>query len=83
VTARIHRRKYELTESYEMEEERMMIWFHFNHLEEKLQVKVRNFYSLADIISQTIEPGPERTVALRKLLEAKDAAVRATLHPGR
>lgn len=29
-----------------------------------------------------IKPGPERTVALRKLLEAKDAAVRARLSPG-
>ena len=28
------------------------------------------------------DPSPERTVALRKLLEAKDAAVRAKLHPG-
>lgn len=28
------------------------------------------------------ESGPERTVALRKLLEAKDAAVRARLNPG-
>ena len=26
--------------------------------------------------------GEERTVALRKLLEGKDAAVRAKLHPG-
>lgn len=29
-----------------------------------------------------IPGGPERTVALRKLLESKDAAVRATLNPG-
>jgi len=28
------------------------------------------------------ERGPERTVMFRKLLEAKDAAVRAKLHPG-
>jgi hypothetical protein len=28
------------------------------------------------------DPGPERSVALRKLLEAKDAAVRAKLNPG-
>lgn len=27
-------------------------------------------------------PRPERTEALRKLLEAKDAAVRAKVHPG-
>lgn len=29
-----------------------------------------------------VQSGPERTVALRKLLEAKDAAVRATAQPG-
>ncbi len=33
-------------------------------------------------IVETIDAGPERTVALRKLLEAKDAAVRAKLNPG-
>jgi hypothetical protein len=35
------------------------------------------FADLADAIEATIPRNPERTVALRKLLEAKDAAVRA------
>ena len=38
--------------------------------------------SLAFTIEGTVPPGPERTVALRKLLEAKDAAVRAVVFPG-
>lgn len=40
------------------------------------------FGELALALVETLEPGPERTVALRKLLEAKDAAVRAKLEPG-
>jgi hypothetical protein len=61
--------------------ERMMKWFAFDHLKGELKVTSRRFYELASAIVCSIEPGPERTVALRKLLEAKDAAVRATLNP--
>lgn len=63
-------------------EDRMMKWFAFAHLPEHLRETSGSFHSLAHFISRTIPPGPERTVALRKLLEAKDAAVRATVHPG-
>jgi len=67
-------------------EDRMMKWFEFGHLPESLrdtQTKVSAaFHKLAEGICEVIEPGPERTVALRKLLEAKDAAVRAVVHPG-
>ena len=65
-----------------MPEERMMKWFAYSHLPQHLQVVSEPFHQLADVIVKDIEPGPERTVALRKLLEAKDAAVRAKLHPG-
>jgi hypothetical protein len=51
-------------------------------LPEKLQNISRPFDELAENIVKTIDAGPERTVALRKLLESKDAAVRAALHPG-
>ena len=63
-------------------EERMLKWFTFSHLPEKLQTTSMPFCKLAILITDVIEPGPERTVALRKLLEAKDAAVRATLVAG-
>lgn len=63
-------------------DERMLKWFEFAHLPEHLQLVSRPFGELAAIICHQCEPGPERTVALRKLLEAKDAAVRAKLHPG-
>lgn len=65
-----------------MNEERMMKWFEFGHLPEHLQVVSSFFWDLACQLCATVEAGPERTVALRKLLEAKDAAVRAKLNPG-
>ena len=65
-----------------MNEERMMKWFEYAHLPDHLAAVSSKFGILVDQICEEIEPGPERTVALRKLLEAKDAAVRAKLHPG-
>lgn len=62
--------------------ERMLKWFEYSHLPERLQETSKPFADLAALICQAIEGGPERTVALRKLLEAKDAAVRAKLNPG-
>lgn len=63
-------------------EERLLKWFAYEHLPEHLQIHSQPFHVLATIIVDRIQPGPERTVALRKLLEAKDAAVRAVVHPG-
>jgi hypothetical protein len=63
-------------------EERMLKWFAYAHLPEHLQEISKPFGDLAASLCETVEGGPERTVALRKLLEAKDAAVRAKLNPG-
>lgn len=60
----------------------MMRWFEFAHLPPHLQETSARFFDIACQLAATIEPGPERTVAFRKLLEAKDAAVRAKLNPG-
>jgi hypothetical protein len=60
----------------------MLKWFHYEHLPTHLQVVSKPFGELAQLIVSTIQVGPERTVALRKLLEAKDAAVRAVVQPG-
>ena len=65
-----------------MDEERMLKWFEYEHLPPKLQDVSAPFCSLANHLVETIDKGPERTVALRKLLESKDAAVRAAVHPG-
>lgn len=65
-----------------MSEERMMKWFEYKHLPGQLQIVSMRFYDLASFIVENLEPGPERTVSLRKLLEAKDASVRAKVNPG-
>ena len=56
-----------------------MQFFAYAHLPEHLQVVSRPFGSMAEMIVATLPRNPERTVALRKLLEAKDAAVRALI----
>jgi hypothetical protein len=63
-------------------EERMLKWFAYKHLPPGLIEVSEKFANLAEQVIDELLPGPERTVALRKLLEAKDAAVRAKLHPG-
>jgi hypothetical protein len=59
-------------------QEQILNFFAFEHLPEKLQEMSFAFASLAIQVME-IPRGPERTVALRKLLEGKDAAVRASL----
>lgn len=54
-------------------------FFAFAHLPAHLQAVSRPFGELAERIVTDLPRNPERTVALRKLLEAKDAAVRALL----
>lgn len=54
-------------------------FFAYEHLPSHLQEVSRPFGELAQMIVATLPRNPERTVALRKLLEAKDAAVRAKL----
>ena len=60
--------------------EPMLQFFGFEHLPPNLQKVSMPFHSLAGIIVGTLPRNPERTVALRKLLEAKDCAVRAVLY---
>jgi hypothetical protein len=63
--------------------ERMYKWFEWEHLSDpQARATATAFQELAQVIILGTWPGPERTVALRKLLEAKDAAVRAVIHPG-
>jgi hypothetical protein len=53
-------------------------YFEYEHLPLALQNVSRPFHDLAHELVGYLE-GPEVTVALRKLLEAKDCAVRAAL----
>lgn len=54
-------------------------YFAFAHLPKHLQKVSQHFAMLADIVVKTLPDSPELTVALRKLLESKDCAVRAAL----
>ena len=62
-----------------IEDEPMLRWFAYDHLPERLRDVSREFSALAYTIFKRLPRCAERTVALRKLLEAKDAAVRAEL----
>lgn len=57
----------------------LLQFFEFAHLPEHLQEISKPFCELAKQIVNDLPSNPERTVALRKLLEAKDCAVRAKL----
>lgn len=59
--------------------EPMLQFFEYAHLPENLQTVSKPFCDLAAAIVATLPRNPERTVALRKLLESKDCAVRAML----
>ncbi len=54
-------------------------YFHYSHLPRQLQDVSSVFCHLAAFIVETLPRNAERTVALRKLLEAKDAGVRANV----
>ena len=54
-------------------------FFSYGHLPEALQARSKPFGDLAQWMVDNLPRNPERTVALRKLLEAKDAAVRAAI----
>lgn len=60
-------------------EEPMLRWFRYAHLPKALQDVSMPFAVTAVRMVDTLSRSAERTVALRKLLESKDAAVRARI----
>ena len=60
-------------------QEHIMQFFAWEHLPEHLRQTSRDFANLAEAVVMTTPKNPERTAALRKLLEAKDCAVRAVI----
>jgi len=58
--------------------EPLLRWFAFAHLGDKPRAVAEAFFSLASAITRGIPASAERTIALRKLLESRDAALRAT-----
>lgn len=61
-----------------IENEPIMQFFAYKHLPIEKQAISVIFHDLAHAVVQSLPRNPERTVALRKILEAKDAAVRAS-----
>lgn len=59
--------------------EHILQFFAHAHLPPPLAAVSKPFGDLAAELERTLPRNPERTVALRKLLEGKDAAVRALL----
>jgi hypothetical protein len=60
--------------------EDLLQFFSYRHLPQHLQETSAMFHDVAQWVVATLPPNPERTVALRKLLEAKDCAVRAAIY---
>lgn len=55
-------------------------YFEHEHLTDgPLRATSAKFHAFATEVDETLPDGPEKSTALRKLLEAKDAAVRAAL----
>lgn len=55
----------------------LLRWFAYDHLPKQLQRTSAPFAEMAKNLCKALPASAERTVALRKLLESKDAAVRA------
>lgn len=63
--------------------EHIMQFFKYGHLPDGNTRKCSAMFAqIAEVVVSTIPRSPERTVCLRKLLEAKDAGVRAVLCGG-
>lgn len=62
-----------------MDQEHILQFFKHDHLPAHLQAVSKPFEELANMIVDSLPKNPERTVALRKLLESKDATVRALI----
>lgn len=62
-----------------MSEPPILRFFAYSHLPDRLRAVSEPFGKLARDLVATLPPSAELSTALRKLLEAKDAAVRAAL----
>lgn len=65
--------------SREMKKDPILRFFEYKHLPQHLQVISKPFGDLAHQMANDLPESPEVAVCLRKLLEAKDCAVRANL----
>lgn len=61
----------------------LLRYFAYEHLRSDLADLSMRFHDMAHFLVDTLPEGPETTVALRKLLEAKDCAVRSLAIDGK
>lgn len=61
----------------------LLKYFAYEHLPDHLKDISWRFYNLAHDLVAILPDGPEQAVALRKLLESKDAAVRSMAIDGK
>lgn len=61
----------------------LLRYFTYEHLPPHLAELSKRFYDIALHLAVTLPEGSEKTVAIRKLLEAKDAAVRSLAVDGK
>ncbi len=59
---------------------KLLQFFKYDHLPPHLQAVSGQFGDLAQRLDETLPNNAEKTTALRKLLEAKDCAVRALIY---
>jgi ferritin-like protein len=57
----------------------LLQFFAYEHLPPHLQAVSKQFHDLAHAMVVTLPANPERSAGLRRLLEAKDCAVRAVI----
>ena len=62
------------------DQEPILQFFAYEHLPSHLKEVSQHFSDLAYLIVASLPRNPERITALRKLLEAKDCAVRARIY---
>lgn len=62
-----------------MSRDYLLQFFKYDHLPEHMQAVSKPFGDLAEKLTKEIPENQERSAALRKLLEAKDCAVRALI----
>lgn len=77
-TSGIHPPPTEFSDA-EIDTDPVLQFFHYSHLPPQLQSRSKPFCDLARVLLDTTPRNAERTKAFNKLLEAKDAGVRAAI----
>ena len=70
-------------EKDQMNRDSLLKWFAYDHLAEEFHEVCSLYFALADKLCDLTERGPERTVALRKLLDRLIDAAGAKIEPSR